>query len=128
MTKLHEDNTREISLIKYTRSHLLALFDALHTNVQFATLSLSDFPDRSSPRSIHQKRQPKIDINQDSDGASVAASDIEGQEDGDGEDGEERVLADGGQPLDVTNDINIIDSDDGSLTDLDMQSYEAEED
>lgn len=75
MTKLNLNDFRDPPTVKYTRDHLLSLFDALHLNNQFASIGLEDFPERSTPRTLQLKRQPKFDINDDSDGASVPDSD-----------------------------------------------------
>ena len=75
MTQLWEQDKLNIQLAKYSREHLLSHFDALHTHKEFKNIiSVDDFPERCVPRSLHFKRQP-IDINEDSDGASVPDDD-----------------------------------------------------
>ena len=63
---LDEDPT-DHTLVKYTRKHLLGMFDALHQKNEFKHLSINDYPERTVPRGMQYKKRPRVDINNDSD-------------------------------------------------------------
>lgn len=66
------------SLFKYTRQHLLDIFDALHQRIEFKDQSIDSCPERLIPRSMQKKRPQKVDINEDSD-ASVLEAESAGE-------------------------------------------------
>ena len=78
-----EEDPSERALAKYTRKHLLDMFDALHQKSEFQHISIDDYPERTIPRGVQYKKRPKVDINEDSD-ASLGESDVQIDDDVDG--------------------------------------------
>lgn len=62
------------TLCKYTRQHLLEIFDALHDRQGFENQTIEMYPEREIPRSIQYKRPQKVNINEDSD---ISPSDLD---------------------------------------------------
>ena len=80
MTELQIANPADVALIKYTRTHLLDMVDALHLKEGFGNQTVNNYPERSIPRALQYKKRPKVDLNIDPD------ADFSGDEVDDGED------------------------------------------
>ena len=62
MIELYEANSEEPSLFKYTRKHLLEIFNTLYQRAKFPH-SINYFPERTILRTIQHKRSQKLNIN-----------------------------------------------------------------
>lgn len=78
LTSMYEEDPT--TLTKYTRQHLLDVFDALHNRESFRNQTIDMFPERELPVSLQYKKAQRVDINQDSDAASSEPENDDGPE------------------------------------------------
>ena len=76
LVELQKAEPRNPDFIKYTRAHLLAVYDGFHAKDEFKDQTVDWYPQRTTPWHPNSKKKSTVDLNDDSD-ASVPSEEEE---------------------------------------------------